>query len=123
MRKRVEIKEASVSYETGVAKVLYDANKITLQEIIRIINDLGYDVKFEANTQKDIVLLAVKELVVILVLQHFGILNRLAPDSLADASMSYGMLFVIGLVTSVHCIAMCGGINLSQTLQRGIERY
>ena len=28
MRKRVEIKEASVSYETGVAKVLYDANKI-----------------------------------------------------------------------------------------------
>ncbi len=122
MRKRVEIKEASVSYETGVAKVLYDANKITLQEIIRIINDLGYDVKFEANTQKDIVLLAVKELVVILavflLLQHFGILNRLAPDSLADASMSYGMLFVIGLITSVHCIAMCGGINLSQTLQK-----
>lgn len=101
---------------------MYDANKITLQEIIRIINDLGYDVKFEANTQKDIVLLAVKELVVILavflLLQHFGILNRLAPDSLADASMSYGMLFVIGLITSVHCIAMCGGINLSQTLQK-----
>lgn len=122
LRKRVEIKEASVSYETGVAKVLYDANKITLQEIIRIINDLGYDVKFEANTQKDIVLRAVKELVVILavflLLQHFGILNRLAPDSLTDASMSYGMLFVIGLITSVHCIAMCGGINLSQTLQK-----
>ena len=122
LRKRVEIKEASVSYETGVAKVLYDANKITLQEIIRIINDLGYDVKSEANSWEDIVLRAVKELVVILavflLLQHFGILNRLAPDSLADASMSYGMLFVIGLVTSLHCIAMCGGINLSQTLQR-----
>jgi uncharacterized membrane protein len=28
------------------------------------------------------------------------------------------MLFVIGLITSVHCIAMCGGINLSQTLQK-----
>lgn len=55
---------------------------------------------------------------VFFLLQHFGILNRLAPDSLADASMSYGMLFVIGMVTSVHCIAMCGGINLSQTLQR-----
>ena len=26
--------------------------------------------------------------------------------------------FVIGLITSVHCIAMCGGINLSQTLQK-----
>ena len=26
------------------------------------------------------------------------------------------MLFVIGLITSVHCIAMCGGINLSQCI-------
>ncbi|MFR4846580.1 MAG: hypothetical protein ACLUBH_05680 [Anaerobutyricum soehngenii] len=45
----------------------------------------------KASTQKDIVLRAVKELVVILavflLLQHFGILNRIAPDSLADASM------------------------------------
>ena len=32
--------------------------------------------------------------------------------------MGYGMLFVIGLVTSVHCIAMCGGINLSQCIPR-----
>ena len=32
---------------------------------------------------------------------------------------SYGMLFIIGLLTSVHCIAMCGGINLSQSIPRG----
>ena len=126
LRKRVEIKEAAVYYETGMAEILYDANKITLQEIIRIINDLGYDAKSEANSRRDVVLRAVRELAVILVvfllLQHFGILNRLAPDSLADASMSYGMLFVIGLITSVHCIAMCGGINLSQTLQREVSK-
>jgi sulfite exporter TauE/SafE len=28
--------------------------------------------------------------------------------------MGYGILFVVGLLTSLHCIAMCGGINLSQ---------
>lgn len=49
-------------------------------------------------------------------LQHFGILNLLAPGQLADTKMGYGMLFVIGLITSVHCIAMCGGINLSQCI-------
>ena len=53
-----------------------------------------------------------------LVLQHWGILNYLAPDSLAETGMGYGTLFVIGLLTSVHCIAMCGGINLSQTLHK-----
>ena len=26
------------------------------------------------------------------------------------------MIFVVGLLTSVHCIAMCGGINLSQSV-------
>ena len=31
-----------------------------------------------------------------------------------EAGMGLGMLFVIGLLTSVHCVAMCGGINLSQ---------
>jgi sulfite exporter TauE/SafE len=30
--------------------------------------------------------------------------------------MGYGMLFVIGLITSVHCAAMCGGISLSQCI-------
>lgn len=38
---------------------------------------------------------------------------------LADQAMSYGMLFVVGLLTSVHCIAMCGGINLSQCIPSG----
>lgn len=122
LRKKIAIKEVEVSYEMGMAAILYDADKITLKEIICIINDLGYDAKAESNSRKDIALRAVRELAIIFAvfmpLQHLGILNRLAPDSLADASMSYGMLFVIGLVTSVHCIAMCGGINLSQTLQR-----
>ena len=33
-----------------------------------------------------------------------------------EENMGYGMLFLIGLVTSVHCIGMCGGIHLSQCL-------
>lgn len=30
--------------------------------------------------------------------------------------MDFDALFLLGVVTSVHCIAMCGGINLSQSL-------
>ena len=26
------------------------------------------------------------------------------------------MIVVVGILTSVHCIAMCGGINLSQSI-------
>ena len=34
-----------------------------------------------------------------------------------DASIGYGMLFLVGLLTSVHCVAMCGGISLSQSIK------
>ncbi len=34
-----------------------------------------------------------------------------------DATIGYGMLFVVGLLTSVHCVAMCGGIALSQSIK------
>ncbi len=40
----------------------------------------------------------------------------LAFPTVGTAQMAYGALFVVGLMTSVHCVAMCGGLNLSQSL-------
>jgi sulfite exporter TauE/SafE/copper chaperone CopZ len=34
-----------------------------------------------------------------------------------NQSMGYGILFLVGLLTSLHCVAMCGGINLSVCMQ------
>lgn len=39
-----------------------------------------------------------------------------------DSTISLSALFVTGLFTSVHCIAMCGGINLSQSVGTGAEK-
>ena len=58
-------------------------------------------------------------IILYIVLDEFGVMNLLVPSQLADSGMGYGMLFVVGLMTSVHCIAMCGGINLSQCLPIG----
>ena len=48
----------------------------------------------------------------------FGIFNAFPQ---AEAGMGYGVLFVIGLLTSVHCIAMCGGINLSMCVPASVS--
>ena len=116
------ITEISVSYENGTAEFSYDPSEILLEQVIAIINNLGYEASTQSTSKKKNIQNAVREIAIIAVLffllQRFGILNRLVPDSLADSEMGYGMLFVIGLITSVHCIAMCGGINLSQTLQK-----
>lgn len=36
--------------------------------------------------------------------------------TVSEERVGYTVLFVIGLFTSVHCIAMCGGINLTQSV-------
>lgn len=111
---------ASVSYNNATADIVYDEEKISLKEIIAAIENLDYEVILRKNaaglnmTNTICMLVIIVSLYVIL--QSMGILNLLVPSQLADTKMGYGMLFVIGLITSVHCIAMCGGINLSQCI-------
>ena len=122
LRKRSGIEKISVSYENGTVDICYDENEISLDKMITIIDDLGYQASLERASGKKVIWITIRELLVIialfLLLQYFEILNYLTPSSLADSGMGYGMLFIIGLITSVHCIAMCGGINLSQTLYK-----
>lgn len=119
------IGKVSVSYTKGTADITYDAEKLSLRDIKRILAKLGYEVLPDGKKPAPELGRVAGTLAVIvglfLILQQFGILNYLVPSQLADSSMGYGMLFVIGLTTSVHCIAMCGGINLSQALPRNSE--
>ena len=119
------ISYAKVSYGTGTADVTYDTAVLSLGDIRGVIEKLDYRVLTENGRQKPDAGRVIGILAIIVslyaLLQQFGILNFLVPSQLADAKMGYGMLFVIGLITSIHCIAMCGGINLSQCIPRTQE--
>ena len=113
---------ASVSFSKGCADIEYDQIKISEKDIIRVIEDLDYKVLLSDTSASFDIVNSVSILAIIIalyyILQSLGILNHLVPRRLADTGMGYGMLFMIGLITSVHCIAMCGGINLSQSLPK-----
>lgn len=119
------IKSARVSYAKGTADIEFDPDIISFKDIITVIERLGYQVLPPKQEKTDGAQRTAGLLLLILalywLLQRFGILNLLAPSRLADTDMGYGMLFLTGLVTSVHCIAMCGGLNLSQCIPRGKE--
>jgi len=127
------IKKADVSWKKGMADIEYDEEKISLNEIQKIIESLDYKVENsgDGKWKKSLsrVLINITYLIIItflfLILQKTGLLNYLAPAQTADSKMSYGLLFLTGLFTSVHCIAMCGGINLSQSLggKRAVIKY
>ncbi len=59
-----------------------------------------------------------------IVLVGYFILNILSGASLPELSqnMSYGLLFMVGLITGFHCVAMCGGFVVSYTAKGAEEK-
>ena len=114
------ISKVQVSYSKVQAEIEFNPEIVTLNRIAAIIEKLDYTVidKKQADSLKWVRRIGTLAVIILLyyLLQHFGILNLLVPSMLADSQMSYGMLFIVGLLTSVHCIAMCGGIHLSQCI-------
>lgn len=110
---------AKVSFATGRATVTFDSNQIRFSEIVKIIENLDYKVvhgknegKFSNNIQ--IIGVIVILLALYVIFSNSGGFNIFYNFPVAKEGMGYGLLFIIGLLTSVHCVAMCGGINLSQ---------
>jgi sulfite exporter TauE/SafE/copper chaperone CopZ len=117
------VAEARASYSGGYAEVRYDTRVITSAAVRAVIERLDYAVLPEraalsARGAPNARLMRAAGLALITVSLYLLIsrLNLLGALPLAEAGMSYGMLFLIGLLTSVHCAAMCGGINLSQCI-------
>ena len=115
---------AAVSYADGTADIDYDDEKLNREKIETVIKDLNYQiVSSQSSTEKGLLNTICRILIILglyVMLQSTGILNHLVPGRLAESGMGYGMLFVLGLITSVHCVAMCGGINLSQCLPQRV---
>jgi sulfite exporter TauE/SafE/copper chaperone CopZ/plastocyanin domain-containing protein len=115
------IEAAGASYSSGTATVTYNTETITLPKIVSLIEQLDYTVVDGANsakTPREIISILVVIAALFMLLQQFGISALSSAFPIAEEGMGYGMLFIIGLITSLHCIAMCGGINLSQTIGR-----
>jgi sulfite exporter TauE/SafE/copper chaperone CopZ len=118
LAKTVGVMSVKASFTDAIVEVIYDSEKINLGDIRKIIEEQGYT---PADKEQKVEKGSLFETVVILIGAYF-VLNQLGFFRLfylfptAKEGMGYGMLFLIGLLTSVHCIAMCGGINLSQCM-------
>lgn len=106
----------SVSFEKETARVTYDPSKVGEADFKKSIEAAGYEV-----APQDLASLYILAVILILTVlwfaaRHFGWTQTfsLVPD--IETSLSIGALFVTGLLTSVHCVAMCGGINLTQSV-------
>jgi len=129
------IVRVKASYTTNSVLVTFVEREIKLREIRRAIESLDYKIRNSTNgsskksessaNTKDKFLDILTIFLTMYLLYHFahlfGLLNIFNVFPEAKAGMSLGVLFVIGILTSVHCVAMCGGINISQCIPTKVE--
>ncbi len=113
------VTEARAQVRGGRVDVEYDGSLVNQETIKATIERIGYAVRERRGAGTAIavgfgVLLAA----LYLLASSSGLFNALPT---VDASLGYAMLFVVGLLTSIHCVAMCGGICLSQSVRRRDE--
>lgn len=121
------IKSIHANYSQSLVRITYLKNIISFTEIKKIIEEADYKVIGKGNNSKrdeDNTKLNIQELlgVIIIIISIYIIINHFGGFAIfnyfpeAGEGMGYFMLFIIGILTSVHCIAMCGVINLSQSM-------
>ena len=121
-----------VEFQKNIAIIEY-VGKLEKKKIIKLINSLGYLTQ-ESYISDDISLLSDKvkpvEIIIILliIILVFYLLNKIIGFNIfnviptIDENITYGMLFVTGLLTSIHCVSMCGAINLLTVINKTTKR-
>jgi uncharacterized protein len=106
---------AKASRRGGEVVFEYDDSIASVEIAKAAIEKAGYTVKDKRNASTLIALgIGLVLAAAYMVASSAGLFNAIPK---IDASIGYGMLFVVGLLTSVHCVAMCGGISLSQSIK------
>lgn len=103
---------AKASFKDETAHIEYDDELCSLDEIKEYIEKSGYSIK-SSEDHKFIGILIIAAAIFLLG-QKTGGFDMQA--KLTNAS--YAVLFIVGILTSIHCVGMCGGIMLSQTVSK-----
>ena len=117
------VKSAKASFAKKMLEVTYDSSLVEeaalTEAITHAVEAEGYRVaglQKAAHPIAKVIPVALLLVGLYLLLRYtigfdfFGYIPKI------DSTLSLSALFVTGLLTSVHCVAMCGGINLSQSV-------
>ena len=115
-----EVESVSVNIEKKEMILTYNQELLSNELIEKYIKDLGYEVVKKNNFQSTIIFaFIIGSLGVLIYIINHTIGFNFLPE--INQNMSYGMLFIVGIITSLHCVSMCGGINISLSMKNENE--
>ncbi|MBT4175095.1 sulfite exporter TauE/SafE family protein [archaeon] len=118
------VKDFKVDYKTQKATVTFDPKQTSLNKIFSQIEENGYSCSTKGK--KNWLGWAFGTIGVIILFYFILQLSNTFELPQISSGMGYGLLFVVGLLTGLHCVSMCGGFVLSYTAkdaQEGRKSY
>ncbi len=108
------VKKIDIDYANEEVLVIYDANKTNFDNIKKAIESKGYICEEDIGTKKPLTSGWILTVLGIIVIAYY-VFQSLETIELPQISqnMSYGLLFLVGLLTGLHCVSMCGGFVVS----------
>lgn len=106
------VKECNVDLVKGIMVLECDSHQLPKTKIKQNIQELGYDVKSRNRWGFDLFIYGI---LIFIFYKLFN--NNISYSPQLGNSGSYGLLFLTGLLSSFHCISMCGGICVSQSIK------
>ena len=113
--------EVKADYPTAKCSISFDPKQIQLKDIYKTIEDKGYQIDLEPAIKGkpfikiSLSLLALIGIVLLMVFSRKLWYQFNAPD--ISSQLSYGMVFIVGLITGLHCIGMCGSFVIGYTVK------
>nr|WP_320025401.1 sulfite exporter TauE/SafE family protein [uncultured Acetobacterium sp.] len=125
LKKLDGVTNVTASYPRSQVSFTYDPDRVKLSTIVETIECMDYHVKRAGEKQKnqtvekknkinEVLGIGIIIIAAFVIINYFGGFNIFNSFPEAKQGVGYGALLLIGLLTSIHCVAMCGGINLSQ---------
>lgn len=132
LRKAKGILSVKASYANGTARITFDNELIALHEIKRIIESIDYKVmlpksgsngKTKSFSDKlyELIMIVLVMVAIYSLMRNTGLTNVFNVFPEVKQGMNFTVLFITGILTSMHCVAMCGGINLSQCVPQNVN--
>ena len=107
------VTSAIANFSAQEVIVEYDTEFCSSSKIKDSIKSAGYNVQKSSSNYKIIGIIIVAAVIILLGNSTGGF----DMDARLNGA-SYFVLFVVGMLTSIHCVGMCGGIMLSQSINK-----
>jgi len=113
------VQSVDADYQKSKIVITFDSEKVQLSLIEEACAAIGYSIVSHSETAKQRYLKIILSVFALFVLVFVFFITRNSGSFISlpeiNPQLSDGMIFIVGLLTGVHCVGMCGNFVLGYT--------